>query len=58
MQVSDKGLLYLQGLHQLKRLGLQGTAVTGAGMPVVGALSGLQALALAQTSVDSQGAFL
>ncbi len=58
MQVSDKGLLYLQGLQQLNRLGLQGTAVTGAGMPVVGALSGLQFLALAQTSVDSQGACL
>ena len=58
MQVSDKGLQYLQGLQQLRRLGLQGTAVTGTGMPIVGALSGLQALALAWTAVDSQGASL
>ena len=55
LQVSNKGLVYLQGLQQLRRLGLQGTAVTSAGMPVIGSLSALQALDLAWTAVDSQG---
>ena len=55
MQVSNKGLVYLQGLQQLRRLGLQGTTVTSAGMPLIGSLSALQALDLAWTAVDSQG---
>lgn len=54
-QVSNKGLVYLQGLQQLRKLGLQGTAVTSAGMPLIGSLSALQALDLAWTAVDSQG---
>ncbi len=57
MQVSDKGLPYLQGLLKLRRLGLQGTAVTSNSMAVVGGLSALQALDLAWTAVDCQGEY-
>ena len=55
IQVSDKGMPYLQDLVQLKRLGLAGTTVTGASMPVVARLTCLQALDLALTGVDNQG---
>lgn len=55
MQVSDKGLSYLEGLVQLRRLALQGTKVTSSSMPVVGTFSELEALDIAWTTVDSQG---
>lgn len=55
LQVCNKGLPYIQGLTQLRKLALQGTGVTSAGMPVIGALTALQDLDLAWTSVDSQG---
>lgn len=58
VQVSDKGLLYLQGLVQLKKLALQGTYVTSTSMPIIATFSGLQALDMAWTAVDSQGALM
>lgn len=55
VQVNDKGLSYLKGLVQLRRLALQGTGVTSSSMPVVGTFSELEALDIAWTTVDSQG---
>lgn len=55
VQVSDRGLSYLQGLVQLKKLALQGTGVTSTSMPIVGTFSELQALDIAWTAIDSQG---
>ena len=55
MQVSDRGMSYLQGLLQLRRLAVQGTGVTSSSMPVVGTFSELQALDIAWTAVDSHG---
>ena len=58
VQVSDKGLLYLQGLVQLKKLALQGTHVTSTSMPMVATFSELQVLDVAWTAIDSQGALM
>ena len=58
MQVSDKGLLYLEGLVQLRRLALQGTNVTSSSMPVVSTFSELEALDIAWTAVDGTGALV
>ena len=55
LQVSDKGLSYLEKLTQLKGLALQGTAVTSSSMPIVGRFTDLQALDIAKTTVDSKG---
>ena len=56
MQVGDKGLSHLTNLVQLRRLALQGTAVTTSSMPVVAGFTDLQALDIARTTVDSKGA--
>lgn len=56
LQVSDKGVSHLRGLVQLRRLALQGTAISSS-MLVVGGFSELEALDVAWTAVNSQGLY-
>ena len=55
MQVGDKGLAHLQNLTQLRRLALQGTAMSSTSMLVLAAFTHLQALDIGCTTVDSKG---
>lgn len=56
LQVSDKGVSHLRELVQLRRLALQGTAISSS-MLVVGGFSELEALDVAWTAVNSQGLY-
>ncbi len=55
MQVGDEGLEALQGLTQLRALGLAKTGVTDAGMRVVARLTKLRTLSLAWTDLHDEG---
>ena len=55
VQVGDEGLVALQGLTQLRALGLAKTGVTDAGMRVVARLTKLHTLSLAWTDLHDEG---
>ena len=55
VQVGDEGLVALQGLTQLRALGLAKTGVTDAGMRVVARLTKLRTLSLAWTDLHDEG---
>jgi hypothetical protein len=50
-RVSDAGLIYLKGFHRLKRLDLDGAAITDSGLEHRKGLSDLKWLVLARTGV-------
>ena len=55
VQVGDEGLVALQGLTQLRALGLAKTGVTDDGMRVVARLTKLRTLSLAWTDLHDEG---
>ncbi|MFN0053948.1 MAG: hypothetical protein ACKV0T_17355 [Planctomycetales bacterium] len=54
-QISDPGLVYLQGLNKLTILDLEGTQVTNAGLEHLKELTALQWLYLCRTEVTPPG---
>ncbi len=54
-RITDKGLIHISGLRQLRELALNGTAVTGSGLRHIRGCRELQALFLGHTPVTDQG---